>query len=116
MIRRVYIGLWTIGVRACRMGGNDAAAIKHTGLRGCSNRGLAVVLRGEQCTIVAGSLFVLTLQSGWRRALFSCRSLFRRRGLCGDAAGATVITGTIDSSIVVNDGGVVRVVDDRSAY
>jgi len=56
------------------------------------------------------------LQSGWRRLLFSCRSLFRRRGLCGDAAGATVITGTIDSRIVVNDGGVVRVVDDRSAY
>ena len=108
-VRRRTIG---ICVDACSMGGDNTAAAEYTGLGGCGNRRLAVVFRGEHGAIAACRLFVLSLESGrWRMLFVGCR-LFGRGGLSGGAARTSVIADAIDRRIVVDDGGVVRIMDD----
>ena len=56
-------------------------------------------------------MLVLGLGSGRRGVFLASRGLFRRGGLSDGATRAAVVTDTIDSRIVIDDGGVVGVVD-----
>jgi hypothetical protein len=93
-----------------------ATAVEFTWPWGCRYIGPSVVDRGQQSPVCTSGVLVLHLFRGHRNVRLLCRRHFRCSRSSIDSTGAAIETDAVGGVVVIDDGRVVNVVDDRSIY